>query len=117
MKTMRAMGGRVVENRRRVRGLTLPSPLRHHAGMSVKAAQYTIRNIPPSVDKALQRRAAERGTSLNLLLVELLTRESGVAGEGPLHHDLDHLVGTWVKDAAVDRALAQQRKVVPGDWP
>jgi hypothetical protein len=84
--------------------------------MSKKAAQYTIRNVPPSVDRALRRKAAASRTSLNRFLLEALEREAGIGGAVVLHHDLDHLIGTWIADPAVDEALAAERNVHPGDW-
>lgn len=78
--------------------------------------QYTVRNIPPSVDRALRKKAEEKHTSLNSLLLAALVRESGVAVEPQLHDDLDYLIGSWVADPAVDKALAEQRKVDARDW-
>ena len=60
--------------------------------------------------------AAERGVSLNTLLVQTLEAEAGERGEPRAHDDLDDLFGTWVHDKAVDKALAEQRKVDPRDW-
>ncbi len=84
--------------------------------MNSKAHQYTIRNIPPRVHRALRKKAAERGVSLNTLLVQTLEAEAGERAEPQEHHDLDDLFGSWVHDKAVDRALAEQRKVDPKDW-
>lgn len=84
--------------------------------MRPKAHQYTIRNVPPKVHRALRAKAVARGVSLNTLLVEVLETEAGLRGEPKLHDDLDDLIGTWVADPAVDRALAEQRSVDPRDW-
>jgi len=84
--------------------------------MTTKAHQYTIRNIPTRLNRALRERAQERGVSLNTLVVQVLEAEAGLRPEPKLHDDLDDLFGTWVDDKAVDRALAQQRKVDPRDW-
>lgn len=84
--------------------------------MPPKAHQYTIRNVPPKVHRALRAKAVARGVSLNTLLVEVLEAEAGLRGEPKLHDDLDDLIGTWVADPAVDRALAEQRTVDPRDW-
>ncbi len=82
----------------------------------MKARQYTIRNVPPRVDRALRRKAAERGVSLNTLVVQALEAEAGETGAPRAYDDLDDLLGTWVRDPAVDRALAEQRRVDPKDW-
>ena len=82
----------------------------------MKSHQFTVRNVPDSVSRALKRRASDQKVSLNSLLVGVLEREAGVAREPARHHDLDHVAGTWVADKAVDRALAAQRRVDPRDW-
>ena len=82
----------------------------------MKRHQFTVRNVPDSISRALKRQASDRKVSLNSLLLSVLEREAGVGGEPARHHDLDHLAGTWVVDKAVDRALASQRSVDPRDW-
>lgn len=84
--------------------------------MTTKAHQYTIRNIPPRVHRALRKKASDRGVSLNTLLVQTLEAEAGERAEPRAHDDLDDLFGSWVHDKATDRALAEQRKVDPKDW-
>jgi hypothetical protein len=84
--------------------------------MPTKARQYTIRNVPASVDRALRRKAAERKTSLNAVLLRALEAEAGVAAEPQEQHDLDAFFGSWIADAEVDKALAEQRHVARGDW-
>lgn len=78
--------------------------------------QYTIRNVPRAVDRALRSRAAERGLSLNAVLLEVLTSAAGVGKEPRVHDDLDHLIGSWVHDPETDRALDTQRTVDLRDW-
>lgn len=82
----------------------------------MKARQYTIRNVPRSVDQALRHKASARGTSMNELLLGALAREAGLGAEANVHSDLDALIGSWVEDPAVDEALREQRKVNPDDW-
>ncbi len=84
--------------------------------MSAKAKQYTIRQVPPSVDKALRQKAAQQKMSLNAIVLHALEVEAGISAEPRVHHDLDAFFGSWIADAAVDRALAEQRKIEPGDW-
>jgi hypothetical protein len=84
--------------------------------MSEKATQYTIRSVPARVDRALRRKARERGISLNRLALEALVSEAGVGPETATKHDLDRFFGTWVKDEKVDEALADQRRVDLKDW-
>jgi len=84
--------------------------------MSTKATQYTVRNVPRSVDRALREKAAAKGVSLNAVLLRALESEAGVEGPQRLHHDLDSFFGSWVADQRVDRALSEMRKVDPRDW-
>lgn len=81
----------------------------------MKATQYTIRNVPPSVDRALRRRAAAAKVSLNTLLLRALEAEAGVSPTRE-RHDLDGFFGSWIADPRVERALVDIRNVEPGDW-
>jgi hypothetical protein len=84
--------------------------------MASKAVQYTVRDVPGSVDRALRRQAAERKVSLNRVLLDALEAAAGVTRAARERHDLDDFLGSWIKDARVDRALAEVRRVEPGDW-
>lgn len=77
------------------------------------AKQYTIRNIPKSVDQALRKKAEEEKKSLNTILIEVLTQAVGARTR---YHDLNHLAGSWISDPEVEKAFAEQRKVDPKDW-
>jgi hypothetical protein len=83
--------------------------------MTPKATQYTVRNVPASVDRALRRRAAEGKVSLNTVLLRALEAEAGVT-HARERRDLDGFFGSWIRDARVDRALAEVRRIESGDW-
>lgn len=87
-------------------------PRRHKS----EATQYTIRNVPKVVDRALRRRADRQAKSLNEVAVEALARGAGVEREAREHHDVDFLFGSWVEDPAVDQAMADQRAIDEGLW-
>ena len=79
--------------------------------------QYTVRGIPPPVDKALRRKAREEGKSFNEVLKQVLVKEVAATQEGrPLHHDLDALAGKWVEDPAFDEAVKTQDQVDESLW-
>ncbi len=82
---------------------------------SPKLKQYTIRNVPEEVDRALRRRAKASGKSLNETAVEAL-RRAAVGHATVRYHDLDHLIGTWVEDPEFDRILAAQRTIDEELW-
>jgi plasmid stability protein len=73
--------------------------------------QYTIRNIPQSLDAALRKVAREQGKSLNEVAVQALAKGTGVTWERGRQRDLADIAGTWRKDAAFDSALASQDTV------
>jgi plasmid stability protein len=78
--------------------------------------QYTIRNVPSTLDEALRRVARERGKSLNEIAIEALARGAGVATESRPQRDLGDIAGTWRKDAAFDSALAAQDTIDDEMW-
>ena len=72
--------------------------------------QYTIRGVPPEVDRALRRKAAQRKQSLNQVILDELA--GGVAGRTK-KADFSDLTGRWIADAAFDDVIAAQRQI---DW-
>lgn len=78
--------------------------------------QYTIRNVPDSVDEALRMAAHERGKSLNEVAIEALARGAGVSGERGRQRDLGDIAGTWRRDPAFDSALAAQHTIDKEMW-
>lgn len=78
--------------------------------------QYTLRGVSDRTDGALRERAAAYSVSLNEAALRVLDEGLGLGGEPVLHHDLDSLAGTWVKDPAFDKALAALDRVDPVLW-
>lgn len=79
----------------------------------------TLRNIPSKLQEVIRQRAGREGLSLNKTVLRMLEEASGQRTTGPeLHHDLDHLAGTWSdKDAAAfEAALVEQRRIDPELW-
>jgi hypothetical protein len=74
----------------------------------------TLRNIPPSLQEVIQRRADTDGLSLNKTVIRMLEEAAGqrTTGARELHDDLDHLAGTWSEEeaAAFESALMEQRQ-------
>lgn len=79
--------------------------------------QYTVRNIPKRVDAALRKKARAEKRSLNDVLLDVLARGAGVAGEAVKQRDLSWLAGTWVEDPAFDEAMDWQDVVLPEESP
>ena len=81
----------------------------------------TLRNIPPDVARALQRRARESGKSYNQTVLALLTEALGLlpgAKQRVRHADLDHLIGSWSAARAreLDASIAAQRRTDEELW-
>ena len=78
--------------------------------------QYTIRNVPESLDEALRRVAREQGKSLNEVAIETLARGAGIIRERRRQRDLGDITGTWREDAAFDSARAAQDTIDEEMW-
>jgi hypothetical protein len=70
------------------------------------STRYTIRTVPPAIDRALRRRAKQEDKSLNAVVVEALIRGLELDAKHGEHTDLDALIGSWQEDKAFDRAMA-----------
>ena len=80
----------------------------------------TVRNLPPAVAKAVKEKARKEKLSLNKTIVKLLEAATG-AQKGDtqvVHHDLDHLAGTWTEAEYQEfmAALREQRQIDPEMW-
>jgi plasmid stability protein len=77
--------------------------------------QYTIRNIPPELDRAIKARAKQLGKSVNQVALEALARSLGQ----PLRRrNLRDMPGSWSRQEAAefDRFLSEQRKIDAELW-
>lgn len=82
----------------------------------MKTKQYTIRGVPERFDRAAKREALASRQSLNLVLLKALERGLDLGPEPVRYADMDDLAGTWVRDPAFDRALADMDKVDEALW-
>jgi hypothetical protein len=80
------------------------------ASLGHDVVQYTIRGVPPEVDRVLRKKAAQLKISLNQVVIEELTRATiGRTRKA----DFSDLVGQWTPDPAFDEIIAAQRQI---DW-
>jgi hypothetical protein len=93
------------------RGLRPGRPAR-----SARTLQYTVRNIPEHVDRALRRKAGEGRKSLNEVLRDALIREAGEVELTPRYTDLDAFAGTWIDDPGFDETIRAQDQVDESLW-
>ena len=79
----------------------------------------TVRNLPPAVAKAVKEKARREKLSLNRAIARLLEEATGEKpSKRVIHHDLDHLAGTWSEEEYQQfmAALREQRQIDPGMW-
>ncbi len=78
--------------------------------------QYTLRKVPPHVDRELRKKATQERRSLNEVALQALERGLNLTDQPLRHHDMDDLVGTWVEDPEFDQAMAQMDQIDPELW-
>jgi plasmid stability protein len=78
--------------------------------------QYTIRDVPKEVDKALRKKARAEGRSLNDVAIEALRQGAGVDQRRVKKRDLSSIAGTWVQDPETEAALREQDQIDPELW-
>lgn len=78
--------------------------------------QYTIRNIPPVVDRVIRKRSKQSGKSFNQTVVDLLALQT-VGTTNPLHEDnFDWLYGADTLDESFDEAIRDLSKIDEKLW-
>ncbi len=82
----------------------------------MKATQYTIRRVPPEVDKALRQKSRQERKSLNEVVLEALRKGAGLSGQPVVHRDLDFLIGSWVEDPEFDKIIKEFDQIDPEMW-
>jgi hypothetical protein len=75
-----------------------------------RTVQFTVRDVPLQIEKALKRKAATAGKSLNSVLLEALSREAGIDREISFD-DLDALAGRWEEDPDFEDAIRAQHEI------
>jgi len=81
----------------------------------------TLRNIPPSLGRAIEKRAADERISLNRAVLQMLSEGLGIdmrERREVVHRDLDHLAGAWsaAEAAEFEATLSDQRRIDPELW-
>lgn len=78
--------------------------------------QYTLRQVPAAIDRALREKARKEKRSLNETTIQVLKTGLEIGGTPPVHKDLDFMIGTWVEDAAFEEAIRSQDQIDPELW-
>lgn len=93
-----------------LRGLDVPASVESPACM--KGIQYTVREVPKEVDRALRALAKREGKSLNTTVLDALRRSSGLSGTPPINHDFDDIAGKGPDDPEFMAAIAEMRSQI-----
>jgi len=83
------------------------------SSLSKSSVHYTIRGVPPEVDLALRRKAAQRKQSLNRVILDELAK--ALVGR-VVKADFSEFVGQWTADPGFDEIVASQRQVDLEKW-
>jgi len=67
--------------------------------------QYTIRNIPPSVDRVIRKRSQQTGQSFNQTVVDLLSLQTFGTTDPKTDTDFDWLYNQNTLDESFDGAI------------
>jgi len=78
--------------------------------------QYTLRNVPAALDRALRRRARDGGKSLNEVAVEALARGVGLGAEPVRVRSIEDIQGSWQEDPEFDEAILDQHRIDDDLW-
>ena len=84
--------------------------------MKKRHIQYTMRCVRERADLVLRETALREGKSLNEAALAALEKGLGLGSDPVRHHDLDALAGSWVNDAAFDKALRDMDRIDPELW-
>ncbi len=82
-------------------------------------ANISLRDCDDELKRALKRRSAEKGMSVNRLILDILRNALlGNTRKPRRHEDLDALAGTWTTEeaAAFDRAVSEFGEIDETQW-
>ncbi len=78
--------------------------------------QYTIRNIPPSIDMVIRKRSQQSGKSFNQTVVDLLALQTFGTTDPPTDDGFAWLYNKKTLDAAFDEAVENLSQVDEKLW-
>lgn len=78
----------------------------------------TIRNVPTTLAKALEKEKRRRGASLNQTVLDILTQGLGIGAGSTRKNGLRRLAGTWTEEehALFEAAIASTEQVDEELW-
>jgi plasmid stability protein len=78
--------------------------------------QYTLRNIPKSLDAAIRQRARAENKSLNEVAIQALAKALRTTDMPEQFRRLNDIAGTWREDPEFDAAIEEQQKIDKKLW-
>lgn len=78
--------------------------------------QYTIRDIPPSVDKVIRKRSKQTGKSFNQTVVDLLSLQTFGTTKPKIDANFSWLYGQNTLDDSFDEAVKKLSQVDKKLW-
>jgi hypothetical protein len=78
--------------------------------------QYTIRNIPPAVDRVIRKRSQQSGKSFNQTVVEMLSLQTFGTVTPPVDNGFDWLYNRRTLDPSFDEAVKELSQVDEKIW-
>lgn len=78
--------------------------------------QYTIRNIPPSVDRVIRKRTKRSGKSFNQTVVDLLSLQTFGTTEISGSPNFDWLFNKNTLDRDFDKAIEEMSQIDEKLW-
>ena len=82
----------------------------------MQTIQYTIRNIPPSVDKVIRKRSKQTGLSFNQTVVDLLSLQTFGTTDPKPSTNFDWLYGQNTLDQSFDDAMKSLSSIDDKMW-
>ncbi len=78
--------------------------------------QYTIRSIPPAVDRVIRKRSKQSGKSFNQTVVDLLALQTLGTTKPPVDDNFDWLYGAGTLDESFDEAIQDLSRIDEKLW-
>lgn len=78
--------------------------------------QYTIRNIPPVLDRVIRKRSKQSGQSFNQTVVDLLALQTLGTTKLPVDDNFDWLYGVNTLEESFDEAINDLSQIDEKLW-
>ena len=94
--------------------MTFNAYIAYTVGMS--KIQYTLRGVPPQLDRVLKKRAKQSGKSFNKMVIETLNLQAFGSSKVPEANVFNELFGANTLDKDFDDAIKDQSRIDEKLW-